>query len=108
MPTLYEERTRSRSGGDIKWKAAYSQVYTPLVKLALNPPAMNDLVHSCNAAPTYPKNLISSGEYQHTLQNYVRQLDEHDTQLFDVEDQAALDFWELHDGLASTSSQLAT
>ena len=82
--------------------------YNPLVKLALKLHAMNDLVHSCNAAPTYPKNLISSGEYQHTLQNYVRQLDEHDTQLFEVEAQAALDFWELHDGLASTSSQLAT
>lgn len=66
---------------------------------------MNDFVHSCHAAPSYPKNLISPGEYQHSLQNYVSQLDEHNTQLFDVEDKAALAFWELNDGLASTHSR---
>lgn len=69
---------------------------------------MNDFVHSCNAAPTYPKNLISPGEFQHSLQNYVNQLDERDALLFDVENKAALDFWELDDGHASTSSPART
>lgn len=67
---------------------------------------MNDFAHSCNAAQTYPKNLISPGAYQHTLQNYVDHLDQHDRQLFDVEDEAVLDFWELDDALAGTGSQL--
>ena len=68
---------------------------------------MNDFAHSCNAADTYPKNLISSGAYQHTLQNYVDRLDERDNKLFvDVEDEAVLDFWELDDALAGIASQL--
>ena len=67
---------------------------------------MNDLVNSCNAAATYPKNLISPGEYQHSLHNYVHQLDERERQLFDIDDKAALDFWDLNDGTASTGSPL--
>ena len=63
---------------------------------------MNDFVRSCNAAARYPKNLIFPGEYQHSLQTYIDQLDERDTHLFDVENKAALDFWELDNGLAST------
>jgi hypothetical protein len=59
---------------------------------------MNDLINSCNAAATYPKNLIAPGEYQHTLQTYVDHLDLHEGELFDSEDKAALDFWDLDDG----------
>lgn len=66
---------------------------------------MNDFVNSCNAAATYPKNLISPGEYQHSLQNYVDQLDDRERQLFDVDDKAALDFWDLDNETASTCSQ---
>lgn len=66
---------------------------------------MNDFVHSCNAAATYPKNLIFPGEYQHRLQNYVDHLDKHEAQLFDAESKGRLHFWDLDDGLASTDSQ---
>lgn len=61
---------------------------------------MNDFIHSCNAAATYPKNLISPREYQHTLQSYVDHLDarEKDEDLFGDENQAALEFWDLDDG----------
>lgn len=62
---------------------------------------MDDFVNSCNAAATYPKNLISPGEYQHSLQSYRDQLDEREKQLFDVESKATLDFWELDDGTAN-------
>ena len=64
---------------------------------------MNDFVHSCNAAATYPKNLISHSEYQHTLQAYVQRLDEREHELFGSEDNAAIDFWDLDDGAASTA-----
>ena len=63
---------------------------------------MNDFTHSCDAAATYPKNLLCPGEYQHTLQNYVDHLDSREKDLFDVEDKAFLDFWDLDDGVAST------
>lgn len=63
---------------------------------------MNELVNSCNAAATYPKNLISPGEYQHSLQTHLDQLDERESQLFDVDNKAALDFWDFDDGTAST------
>jgi hypothetical protein len=66
---------------------------------------MNDFVNSCNAAATYPKNLISPDEYQHSLQNYVDQLDERESQLFDADDKATLDFWDLDDEAAGTCSQ---
>ena len=59
---------------------------------------MNDFVRSCNAAATYPKNLVSPGEYQHTLQSYVDHLDVREKDLFGVESNAALDFWDLDDG----------
>lgn len=65
---------------------------------------MNDFIHSCNAAATYPKNLISPREYQHTLQSYVDHLDarEKDEDLFGDENQAALEFWDLDDGATGT------
>lgn len=63
--------------------------------------AMNDFIHSCDAAPTYPKNLISPGEYRHTIQSYVELLDNREKNLFDVESKASLDFWDLDDGDAS-------
>ena len=63
---------------------------------------MNDFVRSCNAAATYPKNLIFSGEYQHTLQNYVDQLDMREGNLFGPRDKASLDFWDLDDGATGT------
>jgi hypothetical protein len=59
---------------------------------------MNDLIHSCRAAATYPKNIISPGEYQHSLQAYLDQLDRREAELFDSEDKAVLDFWDLEDG----------
>ena len=59
---------------------------------------MNDFIHSCNAAATYPKNLLSPGEYQHTLQGYVDRLNQREKELFGSEDKAALDFWDLDDG----------
>lgn len=62
---------------------------------------MNDFVHSCNAAATYPKNLVSHGEYQHTLQSYVDRLDSREGNLFGSEYNASLDFWDLEDGAAS-------
>ena len=68
---------------------------------------MNDFIDSCNAAGTYPKNLISPREYQHTLQRYVDHLDQCEEDLFGLEDKAALEFWDLEDGatgkLATTS-----
>lgn len=68
---------------------------------------MNDFTHSCDAAHTYPKNLISPGEYRHSLQNYVDHLNRSDRHLFvDVDDDAVLDFWELDDGRPGTGSQL--
>lgn len=63
---------------------------------------MNDFIHSCNAAATYPKNLIFPGEYQHALQTYVNNLDLHEDELFGAEDRAALDFWDLDDGATGT------
>ena len=63
---------------------------------------MNDFIHSCNAAATYPKNLVSRGEYQHTLQNYVNHLDSRESNLFGSEDKASLEFWDLVDGATST------
>ena len=62
---------------------------------------MNDFIQSCKLASTYPKNLISPGEYggyQHTLQNYVDKLDSREKELFGPEDKATLDFWDLEDG----------
>lgn len=62
---------------------------------------MNDFIQSCQLATTYPKNLISPGEfqgYQHTLQNYVNNLDSRENELFGPEDKASLDFWDLDDG----------
>jgi len=59
---------------------------------------MNDLVNSCGAAATYPANLISPSDYQHTLQTYVDHLDKREGELFDTEDKAALDFWDLDEG----------
>ena len=62
---------------------------------------MNDFIQSCKLATTYPKNLISPGEhqgYQHTLQNYVDNLDSRENELFGPEDKASLDFWDLDDG----------
>ena len=61
---------------------------------------MNDFIQSCRLATTYPKNLISPGEYrgyQHTLQNYVDKLDSREEELFGPEDKATLDFWDLDD-----------
>lgn len=63
---------------------------------------MNHFINSCNAATTYPKNLISPSEYQHTLQTYVDELNVREEKLFDTDDKAALDFWDLGDGAAST------
>ena len=62
---------------------------------------MNDFIHSCNAAATYPKNLISHGVYLHTLQSYVDRLDSREGNLFGSENNASLDFWDLDDGAAS-------
>ena len=65
---------------------------------------MNDFIQSCKLATTYPKNLISPGEhqgYQHTLQNYVDNLDSREKELFGPEDKASLDFWDLDDGTTS-------
>lgn len=59
---------------------------------------MNDFIHSCNAAATYPQNLISSEEYQHNLQEYVEQLNQREPELFDTEDKAYLEFWDLDEG----------
>jgi hypothetical protein len=67
---------------------------------------MNDLINSCNAATTYPKNLTSPNNYQHTLQEYVDLLDQRGGELFDVEDVAALDFWELDENASSRSPTL--
>lgn len=64
---------------------------------------MNDFIHSCHAAVTYPKNLVSPGEYQHILQSYIEHLDRNDKELFGVEDKAALDFWDLVDGATGTT-----
>lgn len=63
---------------------------------------MNHFASSCDAAATYPKNLISPNEYQHTLQGYVDELNVREEKLFDIDDKAALDFWDLDDGAAST------
>ena len=66
---------------------------------------MNDFIQSCNAAATYPKNLISLSEYrgyQHSLQTYVDHLDSRESGLFGSEDKAALDFWDLNDGVTGT------
>ena len=62
---------------------------------------MNEFVHSCDASATYPTNLISHNEYQHTLHNYVQILDERQDQLFGPEGKASLDFWDLDDGASS-------
>lgn len=59
---------------------------------------MNDFIRSCDAAATYPLNLISPGEYKHALQSYVDHLDQQEEQLFGAENKAALDFWDLDDG----------
>ena len=67
---------------------------------------MNDFNHSCNAASTYPKNLISPGEYQHNLQSYVHQLDQRQDELFDIDAKAALHFWDLEDGVAGTELRI--
>ena len=69
---------------------------------------MNDFVHSCNAAASYPKNNISRSVYrgyQHSLQAYVDHLDLHANDLFGPEDKAALDFWDLTDGNTGTRCQ---
>jgi hypothetical protein len=66
---------------------------------------MNDFIHSCNAAATYPKNLISTEEYQHNLQSYADQLDQREVQLFSVEDKAHLGFWDLDEGASGISTQ---
>jgi hypothetical protein len=99
-----KESLSQEKGGE--GKAASSLVVTATSSLARKDcMAMDDFVNSCNAAATYPKNLISPGEYQHSLQSYRDQLDEREKQLFDVETKATLDFWELDDGTASTCSQ---
>ena len=67
---------------------------------------MDDFIHSCDAAATYPKNLISHGEYQHTLQNYVDRLDSRERQLLGSEASASLEFWDLDDEAASNCSAL--
>lgn len=59
---------------------------------------MNEFIQSCNAVATYPKNIISHHEYQHTLQNYVDRLDRREAELFGAEDRASLHFWDLCDG----------
>ena len=64
---------------------------------------MNDFIYSCTAAASYPRNLISHREYQHTLDNYVKELDQRDSQLFGSESNAVLDFWDLADGAPSSS-----
>lgn len=69
---------------------------------------MNDFIHSCNAAATYPKNLISPSDYQHTLQRYVNDLDEREARLFGVEDRATVNFVDLDDGATSTSCDETT
>lgn len=63
---------------------------------------MNDFVHSCDAAATYPQNLISPNEYQHTLKSYIDDLNLREKYLFGSEDKAALEFWDLDDGATGT------
>lgn len=63
---------------------------------------MNDFIDSCDAAVIYPKNLISPGEYQHTLQTYLDHLDLREGELFGFEDKASLDFWDLDDQATGT------
>lgn len=63
---------------------------------------MNDFIRSCDAAASYPKNLISPGEYKHALQSYVDRLDQHGGRLFGDDKKAALDFLDLDDGAIGT------
>ena len=63
---------------------------------------MDVFIHSCNTAATYPKNIIYHGEYQHTLQTYLDDLDKRETDLFGLEEKASLDFWDLDDKGTST------
>ncbi len=100
-----KESLSHEKGGEVKGKAASSPVgITPHSRACEDCSAMDDWVNSCHAAATYPQNLISPGEYQHSLQSYQDQLDEREKQLFDVDSKAALDLWELDDGAASTCS----
>lgn len=58
---------------------------------------MDLLVKSCNAAAEFPKNLIYPGAYNHTLEKYVRRLDQDETRLFSRNADAAVDIWQLED-----------
>ena len=60
---------------------------------------MEQLISSCDAANSYPMNLVKQSVYEHILSAYSRRLDEQDSRLFRSETEASLDFWDFdHDG----------
>jgi len=65
---------------------------------------MEHLSASCNAAATYPRNLVRPNTYEYDLIGYTKRLDERQDSLFCNENKAVLDFWECHDGGKSTLS----
>ncbi|KAL1988664.1 hypothetical protein VTN96DRAFT_8364 [Rasamsonia emersonii] len=59
-----------------------------------------DRLHAaCNAADTYPKNLIRTQAFRHTLQSYRNRLHEQQQLLFDPNPKyTVVDLWEAYDG----------
>lgn len=63
---------------------------------------MDDLIESCRAASTFPKNLLCHNTYEYALDTYVRELNKRESDLFCADGEGALDFWDLEQPTSCT------
>ena len=66
---------------------------------------MNQFHRSCSDHILFPKNLINSDLYDHSLHSYSKRLDKYEESLFSKEADTLVDFWQFKDQ-SSDGSQL--